>query len=81
MKRAILFLSLTMAACSNESGARKALLDQGFSDIEITGWSPLSCSDNDGTCTGFRAMGPTGRLVEGVVGCGYVFKGCTVRIK
>jgi hypothetical protein len=66
--------------CSNSSGAREALEAQGFRDIETTGWAMFGCSDSDGTCTGFHAVGPTGARVRGVVGCGYVFKGCTVRV-
>lgn len=59
----------------------KVLLDQGFTDIEITGYAWSGCSDSDSTCTGFTATGPTGRWVSGQVGCGYTAcgKSCTVR--
>ncbi len=82
MKRLILVLALLLggvSGCSDEDAARSALLDEGFKDIQITGWE-FGCAKDDGTCTGFHATGPTGRRVTGVVGCGYVFKGCTVRI-
>lgn len=67
--------------CSNDTATRRALLESGFTDIVTTGWAFGGCSDSDGTCTGFRATGPSGIRVEGYVGCGYFFKGCTVRVK
>ena len=81
MMKKLALVALLLSACSDSDVARSALLGQGFTDIEITGWAPLGCSDSDGTCTGFVALGPTGRRVSGVVGCGYFFKGCTVRTK
>lgn len=80
----VLFLSsLAVTACSDEEAARKAVLDAGYTNVEITGYSPFSCSKGDDTCTGFRATGPSGRPVEGAVGCAWVGcgKGCTVRLK
>ncbi len=78
MKRTILF-GLFALACTDESGARKALNAQGFSDIEITGWDALSCGKDDTSSTGFRAKNVKGERVEGVVCCGLLFKNCTVR--
>jgi len=71
---------LSLTGCTNGEGASEALRAAGYTKIAITGWSPLSCSNSDGTCTGFVAVGPSGRTVTGAVGCGYVFKGCTVRV-
>ena len=70
-------------SCTNESAARKTLKASGYSQIEITGWSMFGCGKDDGTCTGFRAVGPTGVAVEGVVGCGFWGwqKGGTLRIE
>lgn len=68
--------------CTDESGARHALRAAGYTDIETTGYSFFSCSNDDGTCTGFTAKGPTGVRVTGAVGCGFwpCSKNCTVRI-
>jgi len=77
--RLLLFVGLF--ACTSDCDARKTLQAQGYSNIEITGYAPMSCSDDDTTCTGFKAVGPTGVHVEGAVGCGVACKGCTVRIK
>lgn len=79
MKRIVLF-GLFLAGCTNSSGATRALLDAGYRQVVITGWSALSCSQDDDTCTGFTAIGPSGRQVSGAVGCGYFFKGCTIRL-
>lgn len=76
----VLALAIVTSSCTNDNGARKALEAQGFSNIQLTGWAAAMCGEDD-TCTGFVATGPTGRRVEGAVGCGYWFKGCTIRIK
>jgi hypothetical protein len=74
-----LAIALLLTACTDSSGATRALKSQGFTDITITGWSPLSCGKDDTTSTGFRAKNARGDTVEGVVCCGLVFKNCTVR--
>lgn len=70
----------SLGGCSNAAGARQALQAQGFTSIQTTGWAMFGCSEDDSTCTGFKATGATGAKVRGVVGCGRFFKGCTVRI-
>jgi len=70
-----------MAGCTDDEGANHALRIAGYKNIQLTGWSMWSCSKDDGSCTGFVAIAPDGERVEGAVGCGYLFKGCTVRIK
>lgn len=80
---AIAFLALTLAsACTDEAGARGTLEAEGFSEIRLTGYSPWSCGQGDGTCTGFVAVGPSGKRVSGAVGCGFMScsKNCTLRI-
>ena len=74
-----LLLCFALVACTDSSGATKALRAHGFTDITITGWSPMSCGEDDTTSTGFRAKNAAGETVEGVVCCGLVFKNCTVR--
>lgn len=78
----IIFGSLVWAfgvGCTDESGARRALEGQGFTNIELHGYAVGRCSDDDNTCTEFTATGPSGRNVRGAVGCGIGCKGCTVR--
>lgn len=80
MRKLILFLSLAAAACTNEGGAFHALKVSGYREVRLTGYS-FSCAKDDGTCTGFEATAPDGERVEGAVGCGLTFKGCTIRLK
>ena len=79
----ILFVAgtaLLLAACSDSSGAVKALDGAGYTEIETLGWSPWGgCSDDDFYVTKFRAKGPTGKNVSGVVCSGFWFKGSTIR--
>ena len=71
------------AACTDAGAARETLAESGYTQIRTTGYSWFSCGEHDGTCTGFEAIGPTGRPVRGAVSCGYwsCSKACTVRIE
>lgn len=71
--------SLALAACSDEGAAKESLVKAGFEDIEITGYSPLSCGKDDFSSTGFKATNSHGTRVEGIVCCGLIFKECTIR--
>ena len=81
MRRFVLALALFSAGCGNASATVDAVRAMGFTSVTATGWSPFSCSDSDWWCTGFEAINSAGRPVTGVVGCGLLFKGCTVRVK
>lgn len=72
----VLFLA---KGCTNEQGTTETLKASGYTNITLTGWDGFTCGD-DNTCTGFVAFGPTGQRVRGAVGCGWVLKGCTVRV-
>lgn len=75
-------LLASLFGCSNPSPDRitKILMDSGYSDIQLTGPRPLGCSEDDHYSDGFKAKGPTGRDVKGVV-CSTVFgKGSTIRL-
>lgn len=80
--RKIAVVITLLFSCTDGSKARSTLESSGFTDIEITGYEAFACGKGDTTCTGFRAMGPTGRPVRGAVGCGVgCAKGCTVRVE
>lgn len=83
-KLATFCLIVGIMSCTNEDMTRKTLVAHGFTNITITGYSPTQCTGDD-TCTGFRALSPSGMNVEGAVGCGAQFggcgKGCTVRLR
>lgn len=79
MNKLILILLVAVAiGCTNPSQAREVLADEGYTDIEMTGYRFFGCSDDDEVRDGFRAR-RDGRVVEGVVCCGLLFKDCTVR--
>lgn len=83
MKYLVLVMSILsvslMTACSNSNDAHKALEAQGFTNIETTGYSPLSCSEDDFYSTGFKATNPQGKRVTGTVCSGFMFKNSTIR--
>lgn len=78
MNRIAVLLALVLVGCTDEGESRKALENQGFTDIEFHGYAPFTCSESDSYSTKFRAKNTKGQQVEGVVCCG-VLKGCTVR--
>ena len=73
-------IMLNFEGCTDFDGATRALEANGFTQIEMTGWRPLSASQNDFYCTGFKAKSPNGTMVEGTVTKGLMFKGNTIRI-
>lgn len=77
MKR-LLLVALLATACTDESGSRRALEAQGFTDVVIDGYAWFGCSEDDHFHTSFHAKNATGHPVSGVVCCG-VLKNCTVR--
>lgn len=77
---AALFL-FGVAGCTDADNATRILEANGFEQIEITGYSWFSCSEKDGQSTGFKAVGPTGKKVEGAVCSGFFFKNSTIRFE
>lgn len=77
--RKMFFIMLALMGCSAPDTSEEALHKAGFTDVEITGWEPLTCSEDDTFSTGFRARNAQGQMVDGVVCCGLFTKNCTVR--
>ena len=78
MKRILALAALLLCTCTAPDNSTDTLTKMGFTNIEITGWSPFSCGEDDSFSTGFKATNPVGLPVSGVVCCGLV-KNCTVR--
>lgn len=78
MRKLLLLIPLLIVSCTDESASKDALEKAGFTDIELTGWAPWSCSDSDKFATSFEATNPHGNRVSGVVCCG-LLKRCTIR--
>jgi uncharacterized lipoprotein YehR (DUF1307 family) len=70
-------LIVAMSGCTAENEARRVLENDGFTNIQLKGWSPFSCDQKDTFATGFEAD-KNGRHVKGVV-CSGVLKGATIR--
>lgn len=68
-----------LTACTRPDKSREVLQQEGYTNIEITGWSPFMCSEDDEWSTGFEATNAAGQRVEGTVCCGTLTKGCTIR--
>lgn len=55
--------------CTAPDASVRTLEKAGFKNIEITGYTPISCANNDLSSTGFTAKDSNGVLVQGVVCC------------
>ena len=75
---AIVAVSLT-TGCTRSDDATRVLAQQGYTEIQITGWRPFAKSKDDVFSTGFRAKSPNGTPVTGAVTRGW-FKGSTIRL-
>lgn len=82
MTRTVLAIAClaSLVACSNPDKATSSLTGAGYSKIEITGFRWTGCGKDDTYSTGFKAKGPTGVQVSGVVCSGMFFKGSTIRL-
>jgi hypothetical protein len=68
-----------LSACSDPDSTVRTLKSHGFTDISTTGFDAFECGQEDAYSTGFTATNPAGQRVTGVVCCGWLSKGCTVR--
>lgn len=75
----IILCLLLISGCVSEKHTVRTLEKAGYTDIEITGLKLLRCSDDDFFMTGFKAKNTNGKIIEGVVCCGLLFKSCTIR--
>ena len=70
-----------MAGCTDPVTAERVLSEQGYTDIQITGYRFFGCSEDDFYVTGFNATSPVGKRVEGCVCQGFLFKNATIRFQ
>lgn len=82
MKRFILIAAVAvLAACTDPSTATRVLEDQGYTNVQMTGYNFMACSKDDTFHTGFTAKSPAGRQVTGTVCAGAFFKNSTIRFE
>ena len=80
MNKLILIVVIGMlTACTRPDNAVRILQEQGYTDIQITGYKWFACSKDDSTATGFMAKSANGMKIEGTVCSGWVFKNSTIR--
>lgn len=68
-----------LAGCTAPERTERVLQEQGYTDIQIKGYSWLSCSEDDVFRTKFEAKSPVGYDIKGTVCSGW-FKGNTIRL-
>jgi hypothetical protein len=74
-----IFATLFVASCSSSEEATRVLQEQGYRNIQTTGYDWFGCSEKDNFHTGFEATSPGGFPVTGVVCSGFL-KGNTIRL-
>lgn len=79
MKMLLILAAFATSGCTDADEATKVLVDSGYKDVKITGYSFTGCSKDDAYHTEFTAKGATGNEVHGVV-CGGWLKGSTIRL-
>ena len=72
-------LVLTSVSCTDPHGARRALLQAGYTHVVTGGYALWSCGEGDMFATTFTAVGPSGIAVSGAVCSGFL-KGQTIRL-
>lgn len=64
--------------CTQPDDTIHLLEQQGYTDVQITGWRPFMAGEDDTFSTGFRARARNGDIVTGAVTSG-LMKGKTIR--
>lgn len=74
-------LVIGLGSCTNENTARRVLEENGYTEIEFTGYGWFTCSSDDFYSTGFKAKANNGKPVKGCVCGGLLTKGSTIRFE
>jgi len=83
MKKIILmlFAIFIVANCTDNDTALRVLESNGYSNVQFTGYKFFGCSKDDTYHTGFIAVSPNNKPVEGTVCGGLFFKNSTIRFE
>lgn len=77
---ALAFIAMLLSGCTvPQDDLLRVLHAAGYSKVQVTGYRPFACSEDDQFHTGFTAVGPTGASVTGTVCSGFL-KGNTIRL-
>lgn len=80
IKKTFLFIVLFLTACTDEPTAYRVLQNDGFTEIQMTGYNIFACSEDDFFHTGFIATKNNHRIA-GTVCSGLLFKNATIRFE
>ena len=75
---AIICLCFLLVSCDGNATSTEILEEQGYTNVEITGYNLFACSEDDMYRLNFTATNPNGTPVKGVV-CSAPLKGYTIR--
>ena len=75
---AIVLCVILLSSCSGASTSEILLEEQGYTNVEITGFNVFACNEDDIYRYNFTATNPNGKQVKGVV-CSAPLKGSTIR--
>lgn len=84
MKRimiAVAFLFFIGGGCTDNNKAERILSENGYKNIQMTGYNFFACGKEDFYHSGFRATSPNGHTVTGTVCAGILFKNSTIRFE
>lgn len=78
MMKKIALILLLLTACTDNKTAARILVNDGFSNIKLTGYNWFACGQGDYYSTGFVGV-KNGRVIKGTVCSGLIFKNATIR--
>jgi len=81
MKKLLVLSLLFFSACTDEHNAMRVLQENGYRNVQLTGYGWFACSKDDTFRTSFIAISPNGSQVKGTVCSGFIFKNSTIRFK
>lgn len=76
---AIIVIGYLIIPFTDPKNAERVLSENGYTDIQITGYSFMLCGKDDVQHTGFIAKSINGSQVKGAVCSGLFIKGSTIR--
>lgn len=65
----LIIVILMLTGCDGKADAKRVLEEEGYTQVEMTGYRWTGCSEDDFYHEGFKATTVAGRRVSGVV-CG-----------
>jgi len=75
----LIYMFFSIGGCQRPNSTVMFLENQGYTEVEITGWRPFMGDKGDTFSTGFKAKNSNGKICTGAVTEGLLFKGKTIR--